>query len=133
MQLPLHREGSLDSVQVTEHRQVLRTVMASVFKPDAPSKKQLASFHRDGYLAFPAIFTNAALAGLSDEILYYPNGLRKGDRKLLVVPGTHLVLLGVLSAFLFPSKGIVRSWISMWIDFESADHFLIQLKAQSGP
>lgn len=40
-----------------------------IFRRDEPTAEEIASFHRDGYLAFPEIFTPAALAGLVEEVL----------------------------------------------------------------
>ena len=45
--------------------------MSSIFRIDAPSSEDLADFHRDGYVAFPEVFTEAGLAGLIDEILHF--------------------------------------------------------------
>ena len=44
--------------------------MRSIFRIDAPSSEDIATFHRNGYVAFPDIFTDAGLAGLTDEILH---------------------------------------------------------------
>jgi len=38
-----------------------------IFQIDAPTAEDLATFYRDGYVAFPAIFTEEGLAGLMDE------------------------------------------------------------------
>lgn len=40
-----------------------------IFRIDSPSAEDLVAFQRDGYVAFPEIFTEAGLAGLIDEIL----------------------------------------------------------------
>jgi hypothetical protein len=48
-----------------------RSQETSIFRIDAPSAEALAAFHRDGYVAFPEVFTEAGLAGLIDEILHY--------------------------------------------------------------
>jgi phytanoyl-CoA dioxygenase PhyH len=39
-----------------------------MFRRNAPSAEEIAAFHRDGYIAFPEIFTATALAGLIEEI-----------------------------------------------------------------
>ncbi len=39
-----------------------------IFKIDAPSAEDLAAFHRDGYVAFPAVFSDEGLKGFLDEI-----------------------------------------------------------------
>ena len=44
--------------------------MNSIFRIDAPSSEDLAAFHRDGYIAYPGVFTDAGRAGLIDEILH---------------------------------------------------------------
>jgi hypothetical protein len=43
--------------------------MNSIFRIDAPSPEDLAVFYKDGYVAFPDVFTQVGLAGLIDEIL----------------------------------------------------------------
>jgi len=40
-----------------------------IFRITAPSPDDLAAFHEDGYVAFPAVLSDAGLAGLTDEIL----------------------------------------------------------------
>ncbi|MBI4553934.1 MAG: phytanoyl-CoA dioxygenase family protein [Candidatus Latescibacteria bacterium] len=42
-----------------------------IFRIDTPPADALAAFHRDGYVAFPEVFTEAGLAGLTEEILDY--------------------------------------------------------------
>lgn len=42
-----------------------------VFRIDSPSEEHVTAFRRDGYAAFPAVFTEAALEGLTDEVLNY--------------------------------------------------------------
>jgi hypothetical protein len=39
-----------------------------MFRRDGPSAAEIAAFHRDGYLAFPEIFTETALAALIEEV-----------------------------------------------------------------
>lgn len=40
-----------------------------VFRVDAPTIDDLATFHRDGYVVFPSIFSDEGLKGITDEIL----------------------------------------------------------------
>ncbi len=40
-----------------------------IFKIDAPSADDLATFHRDGYVAYPGVFTDEGIKGFMDEIL----------------------------------------------------------------
>lgn len=40
-----------------------------VFRFDAPSAEDIANFHRKGYILYPDVFTDKALAGLTGEIL----------------------------------------------------------------
>ena len=41
----------------------------SIFRIDEPSADDLAAFHRDGYVAYPGVFTDEGLTGFTDEIL----------------------------------------------------------------
>ena len=43
----------------------------SIFKLTAPSANDLATFHRDGCVILPEVFTDEGLVGLIDEILSY--------------------------------------------------------------
>ena len=40
-----------------------------IFRTDLASEEDVAAFHRDGYVIFPEVFTDAGLEGLIDEIL----------------------------------------------------------------
>jgi hypothetical protein len=40
-----------------------------IFRMEEPSADDLAAFHRDGYVAFPAVFSDDGLKGFLDEIL----------------------------------------------------------------
>ncbi len=42
---------------------------APVFRFDTPSEEDISNFHRDGFIAYPDVFTDEARAGLTDEIL----------------------------------------------------------------
>lgn len=42
-----------------------------MFRRAAPSQDELAAFEQDGYLAYPDVFTEEALAGLTDEVHGY--------------------------------------------------------------
>jgi hypothetical protein len=39
-----------------------------MFRREARSAAEIAAFHRDGYIAFPEILTETALAGLIEEV-----------------------------------------------------------------
>ena len=43
--------------------------MPPIFRLDAPTAEHIAAFHRDGYIAMPDIFTDAARMGLIDEVM----------------------------------------------------------------
>ena len=45
--------------------------MEPMLRIEAPSAADLAVFHRDGYLAYPDILTDAGREGLIDEIVHY--------------------------------------------------------------
>lgn len=45
--------------------------MDSILRIDAPSSEDIASFHRDGYIAFSDVLTDAGREGLIDEVVNY--------------------------------------------------------------
>ena len=40
-----------------------------MFRIETPSQEAIDAFHENGYAVFPAVFTDAGLAALTDEIL----------------------------------------------------------------
>ena len=42
-----------------------------IFRITAPAAEDFAAFHAEGYVAFPAVLSDAGLAGLTDEILHH--------------------------------------------------------------
>ena len=64
------------------------TAVGRTLRIDAPSAEDLASFHRDGYVAFSSVFTDEGLEGITDEILRQPQvvaylGMAEEERRRL--------------------------------------------------
>jgi len=67
------------------------TAVGRTLRIDAPSAEDLASFHRDGYVAFSSVFTDEGLEGITDEILRQPQvvaylGMAEEERRRLDRP-----------------------------------------------
>ena len=75
--------------------------MSSIFCIDAPSSEDLVDFHRDGYVAFPEVFTEAGLAGLIDEILHF-------NSVWLAILQPLLRLTGLLDCFVPSHEPLIR-------------------------
>lgn len=67
-----------------------------IFQIDAPSAQDLATFHRDGYVAFPGIFTEAGRAGLLDETVNHEqiaDFIHKSDLERSTLPQPYQLLV----------------------------------------
>ena len=54
-----------------------------IFRITAPAAEDFAAFHAEGYVAFPAVLSDAGLAGLTDVILNRQNQSEKHSYLIL--------------------------------------------------
>ena len=78
--------------------------MKPVFRLDDPTDDDVSTFHRDGFLILPEVFTDEGLKGLTEEILSlqevkdYFKSLSKSNPEADNLPPKH------------PSSYFVRPW-----------------------